>query len=287
MDTSSQAGKPDSALKVLIPALRRVLRPLVRLLLAKGITYIDLIEHLKRVYVEVAARDFTLDDKQQTVSRISLLTGIHRKDVKRLSELEHDAAETPSSISLGAQLVNVWTTSPQYLDKLGKAVPLPRLASGGEPKSFEGLVESVSKDIRSRAVLDEWLRLGVVYLDDNDRVCLSADAFIPKKGFEEKVFYFGRNLSDHVAAASHNLMDGDPPLLERSVRYDGLTTASIEELEQLSGKEGMNTLLKINKRAMELQTRDKGDAGARGRINLGLYFYKGDGDDAADEGDDS
>lgn len=49
----------------------------------------------------------------------------------------------------------------------------------------------MSKDIRARSVLDEWLRLGIAHLDDQDRVRLNAEAFVPARGFEEKAFYFG------------------------------------------------------------------------------------------------
>ena len=88
----------------------------------------------------------------------------------------------------------------------GAPRPLPRLASSSEKHSFESLVRSVNTDIRPRVVLDEWLRLGIVQIDEQDRVCLSVRAFIPRDGSEEMTYYFGRNLHDHVAAAVHNML---------------------------------------------------------------------------------
>ena len=78
---SPMAGLPAPAL---VRALRRLLRPLVRLLLAKQVTYPFLANLLKAVYVEVAEREFAIAGKSQTTSRLSLLTGIHRKDAERL-----------------------------------------------------------------------------------------------------------------------------------------------------------------------------------------------------------
>ena len=50
-----------------------------------------------------------LDDKAPTDSRISLLTGVHRKDVRRLRNTSDPAASTlPENITFGAQLVNAW-----------------------------------------------------------------------------------------------------------------------------------------------------------------------------------
>lgn len=260
--------------KALVKALRQVLYPLVRVMLAKGITFPFLAELLKGVFVEVADRDFRIGGKAQTDSRISLLSGVHRKDVRRLRQMAREPVEnTPSSVSLGAQLAAVWTGAAQYLDDNGHPVALPRLAGSGNGLSFEGLVASVSKDIRSRAVLDEWLRLGVVRLDEADRVILNTEAFVPQKGFEEKVFYFGHNLHDHVAAAAHNIIGEGVPYLERSVHYDALDEKSIPELAALAERAGMQAALTLNRKAMELEKRDTDSAASKQRITFGIYFY--------------
>jgi hypothetical protein len=136
------------------------------------------------------------------------------------------------------------------------------------------LVTSVNKDIRPRVVLDEWLRLGAVELDTRDRVCLKTEAFIPSHGFDEKAYYLGRNVHDHVAAARHNLQDGTPPMLERSVYYDELSPESVEKLEQLAREEAMKVLQRINRRARVLQAADRKAHGSRHRMNFGFYFYR-------------
>lgn len=268
--------------KSLIQALRRILAPMVRIMLAKGITYPFLAEMVKGVFVEVAERDFRLGDKPQTDSRISLLSGVHRKDVRRLRQQAEPQEFLPEAVSLGAQLVAAWTGLPQYLDAEGRPLPLPRLARAGEI-SFEGLVAGVSKDIRSRAVLDEWLRLGVVHLDEDDRVFLNTEAFVPAKGFEEKVFYFGHNVHDHMTAAVHNVIGEGPPFLERSVHYDQLTPASIAQLGQLAERAGMQAALALNRKAMELEKQDGAVEGPKHRMTFGIYFYSAAADTSADE----
>lgn len=184
-----------------VRALRLLLRPIVRVVLLQGITLGYLTELLKSLLVEEAEQNFRLDQKPTTDSRISLLTGVHRKDVNRLrtSVLEEDTKLT-SKVSLGAQLVAQWLGNKQYLDDAGQPKPLPRYKSEGGEASFEAMVMGINSDIRSRVVLDEWTRLGVVHIDDKKRVCLNKDAFIPAKGFDEKAFYFGHNLHDHAAA---------------------------------------------------------------------------------------
>src|SRR6185503_12297471 len=180
---------PPSAL---VAALRHLLRPLVRLLTAQAFTYPMLAELLKRIYVDEAVRHFGLDGEPPTDSRVTLLTGVHRKDVKRLrTERTDEGQAMPEMVALGAQLAAAWTTRKELRDRKGQPRPLPRLARQGGSRSFEGLLASISKDIRARSLLDEWLRLGVVEIDDQDRVRLRSAAFVPSRGFEEKAFYFG------------------------------------------------------------------------------------------------
>ena len=161
----------------------------------------------------------------------------------------------------------------RYLHEDGSPLPLARFASEGGELSFESLVAGVNSDIRSRVVLDEWLRLGVVRLDDDNRVCLNAEAFVPSEGFDEKAFYFGHNLHDHAAAAASNLLGVQPALLERSVQYDALSEASIALIAKQSREAGMKALLAVNKNALALEQADATREAPKHRMTFGIYFY--------------
>ncbi len=269
----------------LAAALRRILRPIVRLALAHGITYPAFSELLKTLFVDVARRHFSLPETPPSDSRLHLLTGIHRKELKRLREIPSEpAGRAPESVSLGAQLVGLWIGKAPYLDQQSQPRPLPRLASASTDVSFESLVASVSKDIRSRVVLDEWLRLGIATLNERDEVVLSTGSFVPRPGFDEIVFYFGHNLHDHAAASVHNLLGETPPLLERSVHYDALSLESISELKALSKRLGMESLQLINSKAIALEERDAMTEENRQRFTYGIYFYS---EPTPPEGDES
>ena len=258
----------------LVAALRHLLRPLVRLLTAQGVTYPMLADLLKQIYVDVAAREFRLEGQAPTDSRVTLLTGVHRKDVKRLrTERTDEGQAMPEMVALGAQLAAAWTTRKELRDRKGQPRALPRLASQGGSRSFEGLVASISKDIRARSLLDEWLRLGVVDIDDKDRVRLRTAAFVPSRGFEEKAFYFGHNLHDHAAAAAHNLQGAARPFLERSVHYQGLEADSVAKLAALAEKHGMDAVQSVYRSAKDCEARDRKLEGAKQRFTFGIYFY--------------
>ncbi|MDA8483351.1 DUF6502 family protein [Pseudomonas resinovorans] len=258
----------------LLPALQHVMRPIVRLMLRKGVTYNCFADLLKQIFVDVAENEFRLDDKPPTDSRISLLTGVHRKDVKRLrSRAGGEANELPENVSFGAHLVSVWMNNAPFCAKPGKPLPLARLASVGGEGSFDGLVAKVSKDIRARVVLDEWQRLGIVRIDDQDRVHLETMAFIPQRGFDEMAAYFRHNLHDHACAAVHNLTETAEPFFERSVHYDSLSPASVDQIREAVRAEGMQVLIAFNQLAADLENNDIPPPEARQRITIGLYFY--------------
>lgn len=252
----------------LLSVVSLVLRPLVHLLLRYQVPYTVLAPVLKKLYVEVADQDFPLAGKKQTESRLSLLTGIHRKEVKRLREEAGELNEAPPSVSLGGQMVAYWLSTPGYQRK-GKPVALARYSETLGDVSFETLVETVGRqDIRPRAVLDEWLRLGVARLSDDDKVELCNEAFVPQSGEDEKLFYWGRNLADHMATASHNLQPEVKPRLERGVYYGDLSTDAVEELHQFYREESMALLKKVNDKARKLKQSSPGTQ----RMNAGVYY---------------
>ena len=272
---TSSAGAAGTPSPALLRALRQVLRPVVRVMIARGVTLPAMVEMLKSLLVEVAAKEFAIGDKPPTDSRVSLVTGVHRKDVSRLrTQLLASEPPAPAVVSLGAQVVAVWMGSPQYLDPDGRPLPLARFASDGGALSFDALVARVNSDIRSRVVLDEWVRQGLVRVDEERRVHLHAEAFVPAEGSDDQAFYFGHNLHDHAAAAAHNLLGGQPPFLERSVHYDALAAPDVKQLARQSEAAGMKALLAVNKSALAASQSAPVDAGtARHRMTFGIYFY--------------
>lgn len=260
--------------RLVATAIRRVLKPIVKLMLSHNITYTLVTDILKSLYIEVADKEFELDGKKQTDSRVSLISGVHRKDVRRLrSEIPSVEEVIPANISLGAQVIAIWNANPLYLNEDGMPKPLPRFASDAAD-SFESLVRNVSTDIHPRAVLDEWLRLGICKIDEENRVHLTTDAFVPQEGFDEKMFYLGHNLHDHAKAAVSNVLGQQPIFLERCVHYDGLSPADIEEIALLVTKHGMKAIREVNKAsdALASKTHLVNNENPM-RMTFGLYYY--------------
>lgn len=259
---------------LMLQAVRRLMRPLARLFIGKGLPLQVFIEIMKDVYVDIAQENLKAANIRPTDSQISLMTGVHRRDVRKFRSLPPNARIEVPHLSVGAELVAIWMGNPEFLNPQGLPRPLP-YANRENPKlSFTALAESVSKDVRPRAILDEMLRQDIARYDEiTDNVWLNVEAFVPQEGWAEKLYYFGHNGEDHLEAAVANILSTKPPYLDRSVYYDCLTRESAETLQNLAREAAMKALRQLNRKALEMSDIDKGEPDAKYRINFGAYFY--------------
>ena len=152
----------------------------------------------------------------------------------------------PAVVTLGSQIIARWLG----LEPQSATPSLPRLAETGP--SFETLVRSVTNDIRPRAVLDEWLRQGIVQIDDDQRVTLTAAAYVPDPGSEAQLFFFGRNLHDRLSPPV-------APALEAAARLAAETVTREINAAALRPVDGTESPPEPGK-----PTR---------RVNFGVYLY--------------
>jgi hypothetical protein len=256
----------------------RVLQPLVRLLLRNGVTYTVFAAALKRVFLDAARQELASKGMSQTDSAVSLLSGVHRRDVRNLAQeaAERTAAaepEAPRRLGMTAQVVARWMHDAHFLNADGTSRVLPRSGLGAEKRGFDDLVASVSRDVRPKAVLDELLRLGVVQ-DTEAGLALARGGFAPREGFEEVSWLVSQNLQDHAAAAVANLND-NANFLEQAVFVDQITELSAAQLQQVSARAWEAAFKTVMAQA---QTRFDADAALpeperRHRARFGVYFF--------------
>lgn len=241
-------------------------------MIAHSVTLPTLVTLLKQLYVEVARDSFTLDGRPPTDSRISMLTGVHRKDVRTLRETGMPAT-APPALGISFTVVGRWLGDPRFVDEGGRP---RRLSRTGEGSSFSQLVASVSADVRPRTVLDELARQDFVMVDEvADEVVLLVDAFVPQGRDPAVLDVMAQNLHDHGAAAIDNLLApaGQAPFLERAVYYNGLTEESVQMVEAMARAAALEALARLNSEALARQRADQGRAGAVRRFRFGAYFY--------------
>lgn len=263
--------------------LKRLIRPLARLMMAQGMTYRDFADIGKTAFLEEAQSLLSKQDSKQTISHISLISGLHRKEVSQFvgenpeKPLSRIVADKNSGSSY-AGVIAEWISNPVFAGNDGKPASLPYSASEELP-NFSMLVEKISKDVRPNVFLSEMQRLGLVETggDKNETITLKMDAFVPKDNFEEKLNLFEHNVGDHLKAAVSNMGNDAPPFFERSAFHDRLSPQDVEFLRQIINKDGMDFLKTVYKNAKDLSEKS-GAAGqlkseSEQRITCGLYFY--------------
>lgn len=259
--------------ELLLRAARRLLRPLVWLLMREGVTFPVLADLLRGLYVDIALHE----GQARTDSRVSVMTGIHRKEIRHLRAQPHMLEEVPQALSRGSLVIARWLASPDTTDGTGRPLPLPRTAEAGQA-CFDGLVASVTTDVRPRTVLDEFLAQGLVRQDGDGLISLNLRAFVPLPGDGMQLFYFGRNLADHMAAACSNVASQvTAPFFDRSVHYDGLTAEQAARLEALAREKAQALLIEVNRAALAML--DAAEAPPQPplrRVNLGVFLFHGD-----------
>ena len=262
-----------------LAAVLRLLRPVVRLLLRHGVAYPAFAAALKQVFLQAARDELRRTGQKQTDSAVSLLSGVHRRDVRTLGrETPGDATPAPEEpLSLASQVVARWLGDPAYLDDDGVPRDLPRY---GDAPSFDALVSGVSSDIRARALLAELERLGMAEHVDR-HVRLLAPGFVPRQGFAEMVALLRDNAHDHLAAAAANL-DGGTNFLEQAVFVDELTAESAQHLHTVAAKAWRQAFRIVMREAQARFDHDQAHADPAQRVHrarFGSYFYAAPQDD--------
>lgn len=250
--------------------VQQLLRPLVRYAIAQGFTFTAFVDLLKTLYVDEALH--REPGRRTTDSDLSLMTGIHRKDVKRLRGIIAEPEELEGlrrGTHVAAQLIGTWASSDDMRDPSGNPRRLP-LRSTSEP-SFEDLTRRIKADVRPRAILDDLIRARAVAVDDDGRIRLLRSAYVPDVP-EEKLRFLAQNVGDHIACAFHNLGD-NPPFLERALYLDALTQKDIEAARPRIEAAANRLLQDLHKDLIPLECSISTDPNAR-RMRVGIYYYE-------------
>lgn len=272
--------------KVLAAAILRLLRPLIRILLRNGVTYGAFADLAKWVFVDVAGKEFALPGRKQSVSRISVITGLTRKEVSRLQQIETpDDSAVSHQYNRAARVITGWNQDEAFCDSKGMPLVLPFESDG---PSFGELVKQYSGDMPARAVLDELLRIGAVEQEGDDRLRLLARAYVPPGDGAGKLNILGTDVYHLITTIDHNLQNAsDTPRFQRKVAYDNLPSEALPQIRRLSAEKSQALLEEVN-RWLRKQDRDANpyvEGTGRKRAGIGIYYFEEDvQEDSQNEG---
>lgn len=258
--------------KALTQTTLKILKPLIRLLIKNGVSQKEFDEIARRAFVEVGFNDFQIEGTKQTISRVSVITGLNRKEVLRIQRLA-DKEAWPEAIPLNraARVISGWLRDSEFLDAEGQPKLIPRQ---GKKSSFASLVKRYSGDITPGAILKELIRVGAVEIE-GDLLRLCGKGYIPKHGEEEKARIMGVSVSDLLSTIEHNIMlKEEDPWFQREVIYRNVPDPIVEEFKILSQKKANSLLLELNDWLSQKKESAEIKEGEGKRIGLGIYYFE-------------
>jgi hypothetical protein len=260
--------------QALTAAAERMLKPLVRVLLRNGIPYRAFADIARQVYVEVAEKEFALPGRAQTVSRISTITGLTRKEVTRTQARETpDEGEGSWTQNRAARVIGGWVRDKAYNDRKGSPADLPM---EGEKGSFAALVRGFSGDIPARTIAEELARVGAIELLPDGKARLLTRAYIPRGDQAEKIAILGMEVADLIRTIDHNLTSpSGEAYFQRRVSYNNIPRELLPGLTKKLSRKAQACLESLDR---ELAAADRDSSAAKGsgrvRTGIGIYYFE-------------
>ena len=218
--------------QVLSAAILKLLRPLVKVLLRHGMAYGTFAELARKAYVEEGFALSGGSGKRATVSSVSALTGLTRKETKRLRELTLVDDEASSQrYSRAIRVISGWASDPRFQTVAGEPAVLPM---DGKDASFSALVKEFSGDIPPAAMLSVLESSGTVAAVEQG-IALQEKAYIPSATPLEKLNILGTDVAELIDTIGHNLGAAPPELhFQRKVSNVLLHPDAVPAFRELS-----------------------------------------------------
>jgi hypothetical protein len=248
----------------------KILRPLVRVMIRNGVSAGSFEELVRKAYVDEA---FAMGEKSRlktTISSISAQTGLSRKEVKRLHELEASQnIDIEQKYNRAVRVISGWVNNNNFTDEEGNPKTLP---IDGDTASFASLVKQFSGDIPTKAMLDLLLAADCVKVQDGT-VQLIKHAYVPGKDSAEIIRILGTDTNELINTIDHNLTaDEADKRYQRKVSTAVLDQRSIKQFKDLSKKQSQALLEELDAWMSQHEVAQDDD-NAR-YVSLGIYYYE-------------
>jgi hypothetical protein len=254
----------------IIEYLKPMLYPLIRFCLKRGVKLQEFLEISKELFIEAGKNELSESDVEQSTNRISIYTGVHRRDVERFKT---GTPKKKTTADILTRVLGQWKNDKRFCLKLGKPKPLTFSGKEGE---FADLVYSVSKELSPYTVLSELERLNFIEHKD-EKLVLKANEYTPKKDLELSLNLVGQDIADLVSAVERNTFhEVDIPSLHLSTRYDNVCEEYLPLIKEWLMKEGERIHVRarnfLSKYDKDLNTKLENKKGGC-RIVLGTFGH--------------
>lgn len=255
----------------MLVALRRLLRPIARLLISTGIRFDEFAELARGVYVESAIRNRADRSAPATRERIAMITGLTERQIDRYIDNEGALPIVdPTLTALLVEVLHKWHTVPPYAGPYG--IPLELQFDAPVDRCFRSLVALVDPTADSRLALQELLRTGAAAPSGESHFrAISRSLTMPDPTSPQLIEHFGMTLSRLAGTLEHNISPDPEKRLERCVMADrGLPLELVPEFEAYVRGRAADFLLDLDN---WLAPYASDDAVATERVDTGVNVF--------------
>ena len=256
--------------QILTESALKILHPLIRVMIRNGFACGSFEELVRKTYVEEAFTAGIKNNQKTTISSVSAQTGLSRKEVKRLNELEQTgSADIEQKYNRAIRVISGWVNDKRFIDSRGKTRVL---ALNDDNGSFAELVKLYSGDITPKAMLELLLNAECVKIEKS-KVHLIKHAYVPGKDSTEIIRILGSDTNELLNTIDYNLVDGaNNKRFQRKVSSALLNSNAIEEFKNLSNTKSQALLEQLD--AWLTENEVKPDDENASYVSLGIYFYE-------------
>lgn len=262
----------QSVQQALTFAILAIMKPFARILIRNGIAFGAFSEIAKKAFVDVAFEDFAEEGRKQTISRVSAMTGLTRKETKRLHELEQSTdTEAAGRYNRAIRVISGWVNNKHYQTKSAEPKILPIT---GNSVSFESLVKEYSGDIPTQAMLSVLKKAGSV-IETDKGIQLVNHAYVPGDDSIEKLHILGTDIAELLATIDHNLTHPPDQLFyQRKVSNTNIDPEAIPAFRKLSARKAQMLLESLDAwlAEHEINNSPDTDTGQGQYVSLGIYY---------------
>lgn len=209
----------DTIQQQILGAFLIVLRPIARILLRFGIGFREFAEISKTAFVEVASSDFGIRGRPTNISRVAVMTGLTRKEVKRIRDKIASGEEKLSVRTTPlCEVLHKWHAEEDFLDKAGRP---KRLSFAGADKSFSDLVRKFGGDIPPGAMRTELKRVGAIREDEQGNLYVIRRSVTPSGQHDNLIAALAHSAYPLLSTIAHNVHTDDSA--ERWAQFTAFT----------------------------------------------------------------
>lgn len=252
-------------------ACRLLLRPIASMFLKCGMTWKEFSELSKVVFVQAATAEYGIKGRPTNVSRVSILTGISRKEVKHQRDLlENEAPVVKGKTTDATRVLSGWHQDSLYTNGNGAPKLLPE---DGAAPSFEMLCARYGGDIPMQAMLKELLKTQAVERTSDGRLGAIRRYYQPAVHDDENLRWAVSLMRDLTETMNNNvfLENTGVPRFGRKADNECIPAEAIPEFKQFLDQRGQLFLEEIDDWLTEHVAKQNTETTQRVRIGVGLF----------------